>query len=130
MSLEQAIQENTAALKALVVAIGSAFAASAMATATLGEGGATTKKADAKKTEAKKDEPKAVTWKETLEKIKELNGSKKEGHGRPAIEALIAKFGKVGDKVPSLEAVNKHAEILAYVTSILEAEPADDDLGL
>lgn len=141
MSLEQAIQENTAAVKALVAAIASmgALAPAAAASAEKPAADAAikkpeTKKPETKKEETKKPEVKGVEWKTVLDKIKELNASTAEGHGRAGVEAVLAKFGKAGQKVPSLESVGKNAEILAFVESLLaggeqEAE-SEDDLGI
>ena len=130
MSLEQELSELNATMKVLVTVLQSG--AGSLGTTAV----ASTEKPKADAKDKPKAEPKAVAWKDVMEKIKTLNTSKTDGHGRPAIEAMIAKFAKAGDKVPVLEALNKHAEILAYVNGVLDgsikAEPAaeDDDLGL
>ena len=146
MSLEAAIQANTEALKALVVAIGSAFAAGQMATATLAEVGtqstdkkeekkAETKKAETKKADATAPAPAAaeVKWATVLDAIKRVNASKEAGHGREGVEKILKQFGKDGQKVPALESLNKHAEVLAFTESVLAGEAAadeGDDLGI
>lgn len=140
MSLEQQISELNNSIKALVVAIGSAFAAGQMATATLADVGtqsttdkpakdtkaekpakAETKKADDKPTTAE------VTWKDTLAKILEVSKSDKPGCGREGVTTLMKKFKADAKKVPELEALNKHAEILAAATALLEGTAAADD---
>lgn len=154
MSLELQITELTAAVKHLTSVMTSGNAAA------LNDGAATegtkdktadkpatgTKATGAKagkgKTDAPKEPeaPKGPTWAEVVEKIRELNSSEAEGHGREAIQELIKAFLPKGGKVPALEAVNKHAEILTWVENRLAGTPDDgsaagaaddeDDLGL
>lgn len=159
MSIEQALAENTAALKALAVAIASAGVAGALAAA--GEAG----KSEEKKGPGrpKKDEPtgknaetpagstqgassasgkdsaktnagttSGKTWPEVVEKVKELLNSKADGHGKEAVQAVVAKFGKAGEKVGTLEVLGKNDEIFAHVAAVLAgegaAEESDEDI--
>lgn len=163
MSLEQQLGELTATLKILVTVMQSGaagLAAPISAVVGVTETVADTAKTDTKpETAAEKKkrlaaaaastETKAptveLTWKEVLDKIKEVNASTKDGHGRPAVEALLKQFFPTGQtkdaagadvaaKVPHLEALKKHAEVLAWVTARLAGEPAadeaEDDLGI
>ena len=68
-------------------------------------------------------------WKDVLTAIQELNKSDKPGHGRDGVLAVLKQFGLEGKKVPQLEALGKHAEVLAFVKSLMAAD-ASDDLGL
>ena len=68
-------------------------------------------------------------WKDVLTAIQELNKSEKPGHGRDGVLAVLKQFGLEGQKVPKLEALGKHAEVLAFVKSLMAAD-ASDDLGL
>ena len=132
MSLEQELSELNATMKVLVTVLQSGAGSLGTTAAASTE----KPKADAKEKPKADAKPVAVVWKDVMDKIKVLNLSKTDGHGRPAIEAMIAKLAKAGDKVPALEALNKHAEILSYVNGVLDgtikAEPAveEDDLGL
>lgn len=69
------------------------------------------------------------TWKEVLEAIQELNASDKPGHGRAGVLSVLKQFGLEGKKVPWLEALGKHADVLTFVKSLMAAD-ASDDLGL
>lgn len=75
---------------------------------------------------------KATSWKDdVMPKILELNKSTKPGHGREGVLKLLAQFGlPEGSKVPALEPLNKHAEVLAAAQALLDGTPAgaDDDL--
>jgi hypothetical protein len=75
---------------------------------------------------------KATSWKDdVMPKILELNKSTKPGHGREGVLKLLAQFGlPEGSKVPALEPLNKHAEVLAAAQALLDgtAAGADDDL--
>jgi hypothetical protein len=64
-----------------------------------------------------------------LTAIQELNKSEKPGHGRDGVLAVLKQFGLEGQKVPKLETLGKHAEVLAFVKSLM-ATDASDDLGL
>lgn len=68
-------------------------------------------------------------WKDVLTAIQELNKSEKPGHGRDGVLAVLKQFGLEGQKVPKLETLGKHAEVLAFVKSLMTADAADD-LGL
>jgi hypothetical protein len=68
-------------------------------------------------------------WKDVLTAIQELNKSEKPGHGRDGVLAVLKQFGLEGQKVPKLETLGKHAEVLAFVKSLM-ATDASDDLGL
>lgn len=152
MSIEILITELTAAVKQLTSTIASGNSAAlndgaategtkdkaadkpaAGTKATGAKAGKGTKADTPKEPEA----PKGPTWAEVVEKIRELNSSEAEGHGREAIQELIKAFLPKGGKVPALEAVGKHAEILAWVENRLAGTSDDgasaddeDDLGL
>lgn len=66
-------------------------------------------------------------WKDVLKAIQELNASDKPGHGRDGVLAVLKQFGLEGKKVPQLETLGKHAEVLAFVKSL---SGWTDDLGL
>lgn len=68
-------------------------------------------------------------WKDVLTAIQELNKSEKPGHGRDGVLAVLKQFGLEGQKVPKLETLGKHAEVLAFVKSLM-ATDASDDLGI
>lgn len=68
-------------------------------------------------------------WKDVLKAIQELNASDKPGHGRDGVLAVLKQFGLEGKKVPQLETLGKHAEVMAFVKSLMAAD-ASDDLGL
>lgn len=70
-----------------------------------------------------------IPWKDVLTAIQELNKSEKPGHGRDGVLAVLKQFGLEGQKVPKLETLGKHAEVLAFVKSLMTADAADD-LGL
>lgn len=75
----------------------------------------------------------APAWKDVLERIKDLNRSPVPGHGTDGVRALLTQFGldgTEGKKVPALEGLKKHAEVLAFVNKMLTPVPAEDDLGL
>ena len=128
MSIEKLIEENTNALKALVVAIASM---GAMSGASTGETPQPDKKEEKKaKAESKKEDKPAATevkWATVLDAIKRVNASKEPGHGRDGVEKILKQFGKDGQKVPALESLNKHAEVLAFTESVLAGEVAGDD---
>lgn len=75
----------------------------------------------------------APAWADVLVKIKELNTSDKPGHGREGVVNVLTKFGLdprpvdqggKGDTVPKLQALNKNADVLAFVESLLNAAAA------
>lgn len=68
-------------------------------------------------------------WQTVLGAIQALNKSDKPGHGRDGVLAVLKQFGLEGKKVPQLEALGKNAEVLAFVNSLLNAQPSDD-LGI
>lgn len=71
------------------------------------------------------------TWNDVVAKVKELLASKEDGHGKPGVEKILAKFGLEGKKVPALEALGKHDEVYAAVEAALKgtaAEEGDDDI--
>ena len=65
-----------------------------------------------------------VEWKHVISKIMALDSSSLPGCGRECLNALLAAFGCAGKRVPSLEALGQHAEILAYLEDKLN--PAQD----
>jgi hypothetical protein len=78
-----------------------------------------------------------------LAKIQQLNKGTAEGQGRAGVEALLTAFsldfkpvaeGGKGQTVPALKALNRNAEVLAFVEARLNpaapAAPAEIDLGL
>ena len=72
-------------------------------------------------------------WAEVLAKVIEVNKSPLPTAGRTGVKAILAKFfgaDVAGIKVPDLEGLNRHDEVLAFAASLLEVAPADDDLGL
>lgn len=73
----------------------------------------------------------APTWKDCLTAIQALNKSDKPGHGRDGVMAVLKQFGLEGQKVPALEGLNKHAEILKFTNDLLAGGAQDDsDLGI
>lgn len=72
-------------------------------------------------------------WAEVLAKVIEVNKSTLPTAGRAGVQGILAKFfgaDVAGKKVPDLEGLNRHDEVLAFAASLLEVAPADDDLGL
>ncbi len=76
----------------------------------------------------------APVWKDVLTAIQELNKSDKPGHGRDGVMAVLKQFGLEGQKVPALEALGKHADILKFTRELIAGTPAvdeaEDDLGI
>lgn len=73
----------------------------------------------------------APVWKDVLTAIQELNKSDKPGHGRDGVMAVLKQFGLEGQKVPALEALGKHADILKFTRELIDdATAAADDLGI
>ncbi len=71
------------------------------------------------------------TWKDCLTAIQALNKSTEPGHGRDGVMAVLKQFGLEGQKVPALEALNKHAEVLKFTNDLLNGAAEDDqDLGI
>lgn len=124
MSIEQALADNTAALKALAVILASGAAVTGAPTS---DKKATDKKPDAKGVDTKAAGP---DWKTTLDKIKQVHSSKLAKAGKAGVVAILAEFGKPDDKVPALEAVGKNAEIIAFADALLVEDAAGDDLGI
>lgn len=73
-------------------------------------------------------------WSEVLAKIIEVNKSDLPNAGRKGVETILAQFfgaEVAGKKVPALEGLNRHDEVLAFATKMLApVAPAEDDLGL
>ena len=72
-------------------------------------------------------------WAEVLAKVIEVNKSPLPTAGRTGVKNILAHFfgaDVAGIKVPDLEGLNRHDEVLAFAASLLEVAPADDDLGL
>lgn len=82
--------------------------------------------------------PAELSFKTVVEKITEMSKLTSAGRGRDGVKALLAHFtGKTeGVRVPDLEPLGKHAEILAATQKLIdtgslsEPEVGDDDLGL
>lgn len=82
--------------------------------------------------------PAELSFKTVVEKITEMSKLSGPGRGRDGVKALLAHFtGKTeGVRVPDLEPLGKHAEILAATQKLIdtgslgEPEVGDDDLGL
>lgn len=68
----------------------------------------------------------APDWETVFREIKALSTA--PTGGREAVLGVLKHFGCEGKTVPALQALNKHAEILAHVKALLA--PAADDLGL
>jgi hypothetical protein len=68
----------------------------------------------------------APDWDTVFREIKALSTA--PTGGREAVLGVLKHFGCEGKTVPALQALNKHAEILAHVKALLA--PAADDLGL
>ena len=128
MSLEQAIQENTAAIKALIAALGTGATSQAAApaeTATVEEPKAekSTKEkkqsAPAATPESKEDaaaaadEPAPVSYDDCAQSVTKLAKSK----GRPAAVALLGRFG-----LKTLQDAKDKPELLAQVKAAADAE--------
>lgn len=69
-----------------------------------------------------------VSFKQVVDKLIELSKDTRPGKGRDAITAFVTKHGVA--KVPALEALNKHAALLAEVELLLapDAALAEDDV--
>lgn len=145
MTLEAKVEETNSILKTIHTMLASALATGASTAAA--EKPAASGKADkpaasgkAEKAEAKSEtktdaKDKALSWKDdVLPTLMAINKSDKPGHGREGIVAVMTQFGldPAKDKVPALEALGKHAEVLAFAKGVLEGTggAADDDLGL
>ena len=128
MSLEQAIQENTAAIKALIAALGTGATSQAAApaeTATVEEPKAE-KPAKEKKQQAPAatpeskaeaaaaaDEPAPVSYDDCAQSVTKLAKSK----GRPAAVALLGQFD-----LKTLQDAKDKPELLAQVKASADAE--------
>lgn len=145
MTLEAKVEETNSILKTIHTMLASALATGASTAAA--EKPAASGKADkpaasgkAEKAEAKSEtktdaKDKALSWKDdVLPTLMAINKSDKPGHGREGIVSVMTQFGldPAKDKVPALEALGKHAEVLAFAKGVLEGTggAADDDLGL
>jgi DNA replication initiation complex subunit (GINS family) len=147
MTIEATLQQIADTLKAIhtVIASGAAVAtaaAPAADTPAADKPKAETKTTKATKTETAADKPKADTppaekapdWKaDVMPVLLEINKSTKPEHGRAGLLKVMGHFGLPdGSKVPDLEKLGKHAEVLAFAKGVLNGEPAagDDDLGI
>ena len=138
MTIEAKLEETNSILKTLHTMIASALAATAEKPAASGkaEKPAASGKAEKPETKAEtKTEAKGLSWKDdVLPTLMAINKSDKPGHGREGIVSVMKQFGldPAKDKVPALEALGKHAEVLAFAKGVLEGTggAADDDLGL
>lgn len=147
MTLEAKVEETNSILKTIHTMLASALATGASTAAA--EKPAASGKADkpaasgkAEKAEAKSEtktdaKDRALSWKDdVLPTLMAINKSDKPGHGREGIVSVMKQFGldPAKDKVPALEALGKHAEVLAFAKGVLEGTAAsgaaDDDLGL
>ena len=137
------IEASLANIQDILQKIHTAIASGAQVAATAADSKpAETKAADkpkaADKTKAadkSADKPKEVTWKDNvLPVLMKINGSTAAGHGRDGLLKVLAQFGLEGKRVPDLEALGKHADVLDYATKVLEGKleeaTAGDDLGL
>ena len=129
MSLEQAIQENTAAIKALIAALGTGATsqvAAAAETATVEEPKADPKPPKEKKQSAPAatpeskedaaaaaDEPAPVSYDDCAQSVTKLAKSK----GRPAAVALLGQFD-----LKTLQDAKGQPELLAQVKAAADAE--------
>jgi hypothetical protein len=79
---------------------------------------------------------KAADWKtDVMPVLLDINKSSKPEHGRAGLLNVMSKFGLPdGSKVPDLEKLGKHAEVLAYAKAVLAGETTvpveEDDMGL
>jgi hypothetical protein len=134
MTIEAKLEETNSILKTLHTMIASALAAGTPAATA--EKPAASGKAEKAETKAEtKTEAKGLSWKDdVLPTLMAINKSDKPGHGREGIVSVMKQFGldPAKDKVPALEALGKHAEVLAFAKGVLEGTggAADDDLGL
>lgn len=71
-----------------------------------------------------------VQWKEVLGAIQALNKGTAPGQGRDGVMAVLKQFGLEGQKVPALEALGMHADILAFVQGLMTPADESDDLGI
>ena len=128
MSLEQAIQENTAAIKALIAALGTGAPSQAAApaeTATVEEPKAEKPTKEKKQsapaatpeskedTAAAADEPAPVSYDDCAQSVTKLAKSK----GRPAAVALLGQFD-----LKTLQDAKDKPELLAQVKAAADAE--------
>lgn len=143
MSLEQAFQSLEENIKTLITVLQSGGVMTAAAATTAPAADATPAPAVAEKKVKEPAKPKEVTkpaelsFKTVVEKITEMSKLTSAGRGRDGVKALLAHFtGKTeGVRVPDLEPLGKHAEILAATqklidTGALTEAVGDDDLGL
>ena len=129
MSLEQAIQENTAAIRELIAALGAGATSQAAApeeTATVDEPQTDAKPAKEKKQSAPAatpepkeeaapaaDEPAPVSYDDCAQSVIKLSKSK----GRPTAVALLGQFG-----LKTLQDAKDKPELLAKVKAAADAE--------
>ena len=145
MTLEAKVEETNSILKTIHTMLASALAtgastAAADKPAASGKAEKPAASGKAEKAEAKSEtktdaKDKALSWKDdVLPTLMAINKSDKPGHGRDGIVSVMKQFGldPAKDKVPALEALGKHAEVLAFAKGVLEGTggAADDDLGL
>ena len=143
MTIEAKLEETNSILKTLHTMIASALAAGTPAATAekpaasgKAEKPAASGKAEKAETKAEtKTEAKGLSWKDdVLPTLMAINKSDKPGHGREGIVSVMKQFGldPAKDKVPALEALGKHAEVLAFAKGVLEGTggAAEDDLGL
>jgi len=124
MSLEKVIEENTAAVKELTVALQQFAAGGTGAAAPTAKAEApakaATKKAESKpteKTEEKADEPTGIPYDDVKAKTLELVKAK----GRDTVVETLAKFGKGVKSAQDLKP-EQYAEYIAAVDAILNDE--------
>lgn len=67
-----------------------------------------------------------VTFKQVVDALTLLSKDTRPGKGRDAIVAFVGKHGVA--KVPGLEALGKHAELLAEVEALLAVDAVDEDV--
>ncbi len=140
MHIEERLEQITALLQAIHTALSSAAAvtpakADKAVKATAAPAAAPAAAAPTPAPAPAAPAVKAVSWKDdVMPKILELNKSTKPGHGREGVLKLLSTFGlPEGSKVPALEPLGKHAEVLAAAQALLDGTApagATDDLGL
>ena len=147
MTIEATLNEIVTTLKAIHTALASGAAVSTTAEAAAPVAETKKTKADTKKPEAAAPvappvaapapapAAKAADWKaDVMPVLLEINKSTKPEHGRAGLLKIMSNFGLPdGSKVPDLEKLGKHDEVLAYAKGVLSGETAgaaDDDLGI
>ena len=109
------------------------FAKKAPATGTQSTGAAANPAANTPAASTASSTTAAPTWKNVLDELMVLNKGTESHQGKTGVLAVLKHFGLEGQKVPALEALGKHAEILEAVKKVMANQPlaaVDDDLGI